>query len=215
MAGGCPVRAGRRGLGRRPWRTGRRALGRGRALGPRPRTRLRRAGAAGHWGPIPARPALSTRRWCSRPTPTRGARWTIWPCSRAGRCRHPDRRGLHRLLYQQPPARPARGLPSCAAAASRRGQGHRGAGLQRQARGRAEGLDHVFRAAGFEWRESGCSLCFFAGGDHFDQPDRPGRRVITSTNRNLPPARRRSQKPATVAASALAGCIADPRPLLS
>ncbi|AOY96064.1 3-isopropylmalate dehydratase [Cupriavidus sp. USMAA2-4] len=84
----------------------------------------------------------------------------------------------------------------------------------------AEGLDHVFRAAGFEWRESGCSLCFFAGGDHFDQPDRPGRRVITSTNRNFegrqgPGVRSHLASPATVAASALAGCIADPRPLLS
>lgn len=83
----------------------------------------------------------------------------------------------------------------------------------------AEGLDRVFREAGFEWRESGCSLCFFAGGDHFDQPGRPGRRVITSTNRNFegrqgPGVRSHLASPATVAASAIAGCIADPRPLL-
>lgn len=83
----------------------------------------------------------------------------------------------------------------------------------------AEGLDRVFREAGFEWRESGCSLCFFAGGDNFDQPGRPARRVITSTNRNFegrqgPGVRSHLASPATVAASAIAGCIADPRPLL-
>lgn len=84
----------------------------------------------------------------------------------------------------------------------------------------AEGLDRVFHEAGFEWRESGCSLCFFAGGDNFDQPGRPARRVITSTNRNFegrqgPGVRSHLASPATVAASAIAGCIADPRELLS
>ncbi|MGO4151730.1 3-isopropylmalate dehydratase large subunit [Cupriavidus sp. YAF13] len=83
----------------------------------------------------------------------------------------------------------------------------------------SEGLDRVFTEAGFEWRESGCSLCFFAGGDNFDQPGKPGRRVITSTNRNFegrqgPGVRSHLASPATVAASAIAGCIADPRPLL-
>lgn len=80
----------------------------------------------------------------------------------------------------------------------------------------AEGLDRVFRDAGFEWRESGCSLCFYAGGENFDQPDKPGRRVITSTNRNFegrqgPGVRSHLASPATVAASAIEGCIADPR----
>lgn len=83
----------------------------------------------------------------------------------------------------------------------------------------AEGLDQIFRAAGFEWRESGCSLCFYAGGDSFDRPDRPARRVITSTNRNFegrqgPGVRSHLASPATVAASAVAGRIADPRPFL-
>ena len=76
----------------------------------------------------------------------------------------------------------------------------------------AEGLDRDFREAGFEWRESGCSLCFFAGIDSFGS----ARRVITSTNRNFegrqgPGVRSHLASPATVAASALAGCIADPR----
>jgi 3-isopropylmalate/(R)-2-methylmalate dehydratase large subunit len=83
----------------------------------------------------------------------------------------------------------------------------------------AEGLDVIFRAAGFEWRESGCSLCFYVGGDSFDRPGRPAKRVISSTNRNFegrqgPGVRTHLASPVTVAASALAGRIADPRPLL-
>jgi 3-isopropylmalate/(R)-2-methylmalate dehydratase large subunit len=76
----------------------------------------------------------------------------------------------------------------------------------------AEGLDQIFTAAGFEWRESGCSLCFYAGGEGFA----PGSRTISSTNRNFegrqgPGIRTHIASPETVAASALAGCIADPR----
>ena len=75
----------------------------------------------------------------------------------------------------------------------------------------AEGLDTVFRDAGFEWRESGCSLCFFAGGEGFA----PGSRVISSTNRNFegrqgPGIRTHIASPEVVAASALAGVIAAP-----
>jgi 3-isopropylmalate/(R)-2-methylmalate dehydratase large subunit len=78
----------------------------------------------------------------------------------------------------------------------------------------AEGLDRVFRDAGFEWRESGCSLCFYSGGDSFGA----ARRVITSTNRNFegrqgPGVRSHLASPLTVAASAIAGRIADPRAL--
>jgi 3-isopropylmalate/(R)-2-methylmalate dehydratase large subunit len=78
----------------------------------------------------------------------------------------------------------------------------------------AEGLDRVFRDAGFEWRESGCSLCFYSGGDSFGT----ARRVITSTNRNFegrqgPGVRSHLASPLTVAASAVAGRIADPRTL--
>ncbi|BDW81509.1 3-isopropylmalate dehydratase large subunit 1 [Erythrobacter sp. Dej080120_24] len=76
----------------------------------------------------------------------------------------------------------------------------------------AEGLDKVFEAAGFEWRMSGCSLCFYAGGEGFPEEAR----VISSTNRNFegrqgPGIRTHIASPETVAASALAGAIADPR----
>lgn len=72
----------------------------------------------------------------------------------------------------------------------------------------AEGLDEVFMAAGFEWRESGCSMCLYAGGETFG----PGRRVISSTNRNFegrqgPGTRTHLGSPVTVAASACAGFI--------
>lgn len=75
-----------------------------------------------------------------------------------------------------------------------------------------EGLDRIFIDAGFDWRMSGCSLCFYAGGDGFA----PGARVISSTNRNFegrqgPGVRTHIASPETVAASALAGAIADPR----
>ena len=70
--------------------------------------------------------------------------------------------------------------------------------------------------AWFEWRESGCSLCFYAGGEGFE----PGSRTISSTNRNFegrqgPGIRTHIASPEMVAASALAGCIADPRDFAS
>jgi 3-isopropylmalate/(R)-2-methylmalate dehydratase large subunit len=76
----------------------------------------------------------------------------------------------------------------------------------------AEGLDRVFRAAGFEWRESGCSMCFYAGGESFGASER----VVSSTNRNFesrqgPGTRTHIASPETVAASAVAGRLADAR----
>jgi 3-isopropylmalate/(R)-2-methylmalate dehydratase large subunit len=78
----------------------------------------------------------------------------------------------------------------------------------------AEGLDKIFTQAGFEWRESGCSMCFYAGGESFPA----GSRVISSTNRNFegrqgPNIRTHIASPEVVAASAIAGCITDPREL--
>ena len=75
-----------------------------------------------------------------------------------------------------------------------------------------EGLDRIFLEAGFEWREPGCSLCFNAGGEGFG----PGERVVTSTNRNFRGRQGRLTRshlasPASVAASAIAGRIADVR----
>lgn len=76
----------------------------------------------------------------------------------------------------------------------------------------AEGIDKIFLDAGFEWREPGCSLCFNAGGESFG----PEERVMTSTNRNFRGRQGRKTRshlasPESVAASAIAGRIADVR----
>lgn len=77
-----------------------------------------------------------------------------------------------------------------------------------------EGLDRTFMDAGFEWRESGCSMCFYAGGESFGLEER----VVSSTNRNFenrqgPRTRTHLASPVTVAASAVAGRLADVREL--
>jgi 3-isopropylmalate/(R)-2-methylmalate dehydratase large subunit len=75
----------------------------------------------------------------------------------------------------------------------------------------AEGLDQIFRDAGFQWQESACAMCASLGGDHFADL-----RVISTTNRNFegrqgPRTRTHLASPATVAASAIAGRISDIR----
>lgn len=79
----------------------------------------------------------------------------------------------------------------------------------------AEGLDVIFKQAGFEWGAPGCAMCFYAGGETFA----PGERVISSTNRNFegrqgPGVRTHLASPATVAASAVAGQITSAVELL-
>ncbi len=78
-----------------------------------------------------------------------------------------------------------------------------------------EGIDRIFKDAGFEWRESGCSMCFYAGGEAMGFQER----VVSSTNRNFesrqgPKTRSHLASPAMVAASAVEGRIADPRKYL-
>jgi len=75
-----------------------------------------------------------------------------------------------------------------------------------------EGLDAIFRAAGAEWREPGCSMCLGMNGDIA----RPGQLVVSTSNRNFegrqgPGVRTVLASPLVAAATALAGCIADPR----
>ena len=78
----------------------------------------------------------------------------------------------------------------------------------------AEGIDRVVRDAGAEWREPGCSMCIAMNGDLVA----PGQLAVSTSNRNFegrqgPGARTVLASPLTAAASALAGCIADPRSL--
>lgn len=77
----------------------------------------------------------------------------------------------------------------------------------------AEGLDKVFIDAGFEWHESGCAMCGNGGAHRLQDL-----RVISTTNRNFegrqgPRTRTHLASPATVAATAIAGVISDPRAL--
>jgi 3-isopropylmalate/(R)-2-methylmalate dehydratase large subunit len=78
----------------------------------------------------------------------------------------------------------------------------------------AAGLDRVFRDAGFFWGESGCSMCAGGNGDR----GQPGERCVSTTNRNFenrqgPKVRTHLASPATAAATAIAGRIADARQL--
>jgi 3-isopropylmalate/(R)-2-methylmalate dehydratase large subunit len=79
-----------------------------------------------------------------------------------------------------------------------------------------EGLDRIFREAGLEWGESGCSMCVGINGDIVA----PGERCASTTNRNFrgrqgPGARTHLMSPAMVAAAAVHGHLADVRPLLA
>jgi len=79
----------------------------------------------------------------------------------------------------------------------------------------AEGLDRVFTAAGAQWRLPGCSMCIAMNGDMAA----PGELVVTTSNRNFEGRQGKGVRsvlasPATAAASALAGELADPRDYL-
>jgi 3-isopropylmalate/(R)-2-methylmalate dehydratase large subunit len=79
-----------------------------------------------------------------------------------------------------------------------------------------EGLDRIFREAGLEWADSGCSMCVGINGDMVQS----GERCASTTNRNFrgrqgPGARTHLMSPAMVAAAAVSGHLADVRPLLS
>jgi 3-isopropylmalate/(R)-2-methylmalate dehydratase large subunit len=79
-----------------------------------------------------------------------------------------------------------------------------------------EGLDRIFRDAGLEWVESGCSMCVGVNGDLVP----PGERCASTTNRNFrgrqgQGSRTHLMSPAMVAAAAVCGHLADVRPLLA
>ncbi|MBF6606687.1 MAG: 3-isopropylmalate dehydratase large subunit [Chloroflexi bacterium] len=77
-----------------------------------------------------------------------------------------------------------------------------------------EGLDEIFRAAGAEWREAGCSMCIAMNGDQLS----PGQYAISTSNRNFEGRQGKGGRsflasPLTAAASAIAGVVTDPRTL--
>jgi len=79
-----------------------------------------------------------------------------------------------------------------------------------------EGLDAIFKSAGFEWRAPGCSMCLGANGDIIA----PGQRSVSTTNRNFvgrqgPNARTHLASPVMAAAAAVTGAITDIRKLVA
>lgn len=75
-----------------------------------------------------------------------------------------------------------------------------------------EGLDQVFREAGFDWREPGCSLCLAMNGESVP----PTERAVSTSNRNFigrqgPGARTHLASPIMAAAAAIEGCLVDVR----
>ena len=88
-----------------------------------------------------------------------------------------------------------------------------GSGLvKRQAE--AEGLDQIFRDAGFEWREPGCSMCLAMNADRLE----PGERCASTSNRNFEGRQGRGGRthlmsPEMAAAAAVTGRLADVRQL--
>lgn len=79
-----------------------------------------------------------------------------------------------------------------------------------------EGLDKVFKEAGAEWREAGCSMCIAMNGDQLQ----PGQYAISTSNRNFEGRQGKGGRtflasPVTAAATALNGFVTDPRSLLS
>jgi len=88
-----------------------------------------------------------------------------------------------------------------------------GSGLVKE-QAEAEGLDAIFRAAGAEWREPGCSMCLAMNGDQLS----PGQRAASTSNRNFEGRQGRGGRthlvsPAMAAAAALTGKLTDVRGL--
>jgi 3-isopropylmalate/(R)-2-methylmalate dehydratase large subunit len=86
-------------------------------------------------------------------------------------------------------------------------------GSQRvKAQAEAEGLDKVFREAGAEWREAGCSMCIAMNGDQLA----PGQYAVSTSNRNFEGRQGKGGRtflasPLTAAATAIHGVVTDPR----
>jgi 3-isopropylmalate/(R)-2-methylmalate dehydratase large subunit len=87
---------------------------------------------------------------------------------------------------------------------------------QVKAQAEAEGLAEIFREAGADWREAGCSMCIAMNGDQGEA----GEYIISTSNRNFEGrqgkgARTFLASPLTAAASALTGEVTDPRPFVA
>jgi 3-isopropylmalate/(R)-2-methylmalate dehydratase large subunit len=89
-----------------------------------------------------------------------------------------------------------------------------GSGLVKE-QAEAEGLHHIFREAGFEWREAGCSMCLAMNADRLD----PQERCASTSNRNFEGRQGRGGRthlvsPAMAVAAAITGTLTDVRELM-
>jgi 3-isopropylmalate/(R)-2-methylmalate dehydratase large subunit len=90
-------------------------------------------------------------------------------------------------------------------------------GSQRvKAQAEAEGLDQVFKSAGAEWREAGCSMCIAMNGDQLQ----PGQYAVSTSNRNFEGRQGKGGRtflasPLTAAATAVNGVVTDPRQMMN
>ena len=87
---------------------------------------------------------------------------------------------------------------------------------QVKAQAESEGLDSVFRDAGAEWREAGCSMCIAMNGDQLQ----PGQYAVSTSNRNFEGRQGKGGRtflasPLTAVASAVAGVVTDPRTMMA
>ena len=170
LSAGPPLRARRATAGTRPslhWRTLRTDEG----ADVRPRDRDRRRPASRRWSAgAPARRSRC-RSTAAGAADGRAARARLHGSARPAR-----RSRARRSTPPSSAAAPTRACPTCAAPprcctgarvapGCRRSSCPASSAVRRAAE--AEGLDRVFTDAGFEWRMSGCSLCFYAGGEGF------------------------------------------------
>jgi 3-isopropylmalate/(R)-2-methylmalate dehydratase large subunit len=86
---------------------------------------------------------------------------------------------------------------------------------QVKAQAEAEGLDKIFKEAGAEWREAGCSMCIAMNGDQLQ----PGQYAVSTSNRNFEGRQGKGGRtflasPLTAVATAVSGVITDPREMM-
>ena len=194
----------------------------GAAFDARDQARCREAPADRHVGHqsragrLDHRPRADARR---RPTRTSARRWSArsptW-ISRAAR-RSPTSRSTACSSAHAPT-----GASRICATVARIADGHKvnanvyamivpGSGIVKE-QAEAEGLDKIFKAAGFDWREPGCSMCLAMNPDKL----KPGERCASTSNRNFEgrqgyKGRTHLVSPAMAAAAAIAGKFVDVR----
>src|SRR4051794_40198535 len=87
---------------------------------------------------------------------------------------------------------------------------------QVKAQAEAEGLHEIFKAAGAEWREAGCSMCIAMNGDQLE----PGQYAVSTSNRNFEGRQGKGGRtflasPLTAVASAVSGVVSDVRQMMT